>query len=131
MADVGWEAHVAIYSALNTALSGVATVHDGTAPQGQAYPYVTISQQDSAPNDFLNSYMDDRLFTLSVWSEYKGSMEVHQIITSIYGALHQQKLSMSAGSMVRSMVERSFNRPDIDGETHMGTVIVRVITEHN
>ena len=130
MADVGWEAHVAVYSALNTALSGTATVHDGTAPQGQAYPYVTISQQDSVPRDFLSSYMDERLFTLTVWSEYQGSKEVHEIITTIYGALHQQKLSMTAGTMVRAMIERSFNRPDADGETHQGTVIVRVITEH-
>ena len=131
MADVGWEAHVAVYSALSTALSGTATVHDGIAPQNTAYPYVTISQQDSAPRDFLNSYMDDRLFTLTVWSTYAGSKEVHEIITTIVTALHQKKLSMTAGTMVRAIVETKMNRPDIDGKTFHGTVVVRVITTHN
>lgn len=129
MADVGWEAHVAVYAALDDALS--CPVYDGIAPQGQAKPYVTISQQDSASNDFLASRMDERFFTLTVSSEYDGSKEVHEIITAIYGALHQQKLSMTAGTMVRSIVRDSLNRPDIDGETHQGTVIVRVITTHN
>ena len=128
MADVGWEAHVAVYSALDIALTP--SVYDGIAPQNAAKPYVTISQQDSAPRDFLNDRMDDRLITLTVWSTYAGSKEVHEIVTAIYGALHQQKLAMSAGRMVRATIERSFNRPDIDGLTYQGTVIVRVITEH-
>lgn len=130
MADVGFEAHVAIYAALNTALTGTASVFDGIAPQNSTYPYVTISQQDSAPRDFLDSYMDERLFTLTVWSTYDGSKEVHEIITTINTTLHQKKLTMTAGTMVRAMVERSFNRPDADGKTHQGTVIVRVITTH-
>jgi hypothetical protein len=130
MADVGWEAHVAVYAALNTALSGTATVHDGTAPQNTAYPYVTISQSDAAPTDFLNSYKTDRLITLTVWSDYPGSKEVQAIIATINTTLHQQKLTMTAGTMVRSIVERQMARPDIDGETFQGTVVVRVITEH-
>lgn len=131
MADVGRETQVAIYAALNTALTGTATVHDGTAPQGEAYPYVTISQQDAAPSDFLNSYMDERLFTLTIWSQYQGQEQVQSIIALITTALHQQKLSMTSGSMVRAIVERKISRPDIDGKTYQGTVVVRVITEHS
>lgn len=131
MADVGWEAHVAIYSTLSTALTGTATVHDGVASQNTAYPYVTISQQDAAPTDFLSGYKTDRLFTLTVWSTYAGSKQVTDIITLINTALHQKKLSMTAGTMVRATVERTFSRPDIDGVTFHGTVVVRVITEHN
>ena len=131
MADVGWETQVAVYTALNTALSGTATVHDGVAPQGMAYPYVTISQQDSRPIDGLNDYRDDRLITLTVWSIHKGQKEVQQIIALINTALHQKKLTLSAGRMVRAIVERKISRPDLDGETFMGTVVVRVITEHS
>ena len=52
------------------------------------------------------------------------------MVANIEAALHQQKLPMDAGRMVRAFVTRKRTVPDIDGETFQGAVTVRLIFEH-
>ncbi len=119
--------HKAILDALRVALA--VPVYDDV-PQGAAYPYVVISSQVARPNDPLSSRRDESFVYLNVWSRYSGQREVLDIMALIDGALHQQRLPMESGRMVRLYVIRRLPQREPDNETFMGTVTVRALTEH-
>lgn len=135
MTDPGWSLQKAIFSALDAALS--VPVYDAV-PQDAVQPYVVLASQLSVPDDPLNSRRDERHFYINVWSGKgdssglgpKGQRQALEIMGQIDAALHQARLPMDTGRMVRSYVVRKLSQPDIDGETWVGRVTVRVITEH-
>ena len=127
MTDPSLPLQKAILEALQTALD--TPVYDDV-PQGAAYPYVVISNQVIRPDDPLTRRRDDRFVYLSVWSEYAGQFEVLNIMAAIDATLHQARLPMESGRMVRSYVVRKITQREPDNKTFMGMTTVRVITEH-
>lgn len=135
MSNPGWELQVAVFQALNGKLTGASgqnvPVYDGIAPQGSKYPYVILDGQAMTPDDPLASRRDLRFVYLSVWSTYRGQMEVHQILGQAYELLHEERLPMADGCrMVRIRVTRQQTSRDADEATYMGTLTLEARIEH-
>ena len=135
MSNPGWELQVAIFQALNGNLTGATgqnvPIYDGIAPQGSRYPYVILDSQAMTPDDPLASRRDMRFVYLSVWSTYRGQMEVHQILGQAYELLHEERLPMAEGyRMVRIRVTRQQTSRDADEATYMGTLTLEARIEH-
>jgi hypothetical protein len=125
--DYQWAMQKALYAALDAALS--VPVYDGKAPHSCALPYVTVGDVIEQPADSLSGRRTEAFVTLSVWSRYRGKKEVSGIVADIDAALHEKKLAMEHGRMIRVRVVRKRIAPDIDGETFMGSVTLRVLYE--
>ena len=121
-------AHKAIFTALTAALSPI-KAYDAV-PQGAAYPYVVIDSQEQTPDDPLTSRRDERMFYLSIWSQYRGQKEVLDILSLVDSALHQQRLAMDEGRCVRVYVENKRTMREPDNLTFQGAAKVRFILEH-
>ena len=135
MSNPGWALQVAVFQALNGNLTGASgqnvPIYDGIAPQGSRYPYVILDSQAMAPDDPLASRRDMRFVYLSVWSTYRGQMEVHQILGQAYELLHEERLPMADGyRMVRIRVTRQQTSRDADEATYMGTLTLEARIEH-
>ena len=135
MSDAGWQLQRAIFQALDGSLTGTSgqnvPVYDGIAPQGSRYPYVILDGQAMTSDDPLASRRDMRFVYLSVWSTYRGQMEVHQILGQAYELLHEERLPMADGyRMVRIRVTRQQTSRDADEATYMGTLTLEARIEH-
>ena len=127
MSDTGLAIHSAIRTALQGALS--ASVYD-SVPSSGSMPYVVMDSQMTMPIDPLASRRDEVMVYLTVWTEYRGQAQALGIINTIYDTLHQARLTMSTGRMVRAYVIRRMTEPDLDEEIHKGKATVRAIVEH-
>jgi len=118
--------HDAVYSRLNSQLS--VPVYDH-APQGAAFPYVTLSAHDVIAQDSqgINAGLHD--ITLTVWSDHRGQQEVLDLMGEIYDALHHFEASLSSGVAVLMQIAERRATQDADGVTYMGTVTVEIIAQ--
>jgi hypothetical protein len=128
MSDPSLATQKAIFEALSSGLSPVKVY--SAVPQGTSYPYVSMDSMVTMPDDPLAKRRDERILYLSVWSRYHGNKEVQQIMTSIYNLLHQVRLPMDTGRMVKCFVKSRVCRRESDNLTFQGAVVLRVITEH-
>lgn len=127
MTDTSWALWVAVYDRLTADLS--VPVYE-RAPEGSAYPYVTLDSEDLQQMDALRKTRDDRYLSLVVWSNFDGSSEVRKIIDGIQDALHRAPLTLTSGRVIAAYVTRRRVAKDADGRTFMGNVTVRVWTEN-
>ncbi|MVF50582.1 DUF3168 domain-containing protein [Pseudomonas monteilii] len=127
MADPSFALQVALYDRLSAGLP--CPVHDGV-PDNTAFPYVTIDSSITDEADFLASRKDQRFLYLSVWSQYQGQKEVHEIMSAVDALLHNQPLPLTTGHVVSMQVKRKQTRREPDGITYQGAVTLRVITQH-
>jgi len=127
MADPAFALQVALYDRLAAGLP--CPVHDGV-PDNAPFPYVTLDSSISDAADFLASRKDQRFLYLSVWSQYQGQKEVHEIMAAIDGLLHNQPLPLTTGHVVGMQVTRKQTSREPDGMTYQGAVTLRVITQH-
>ncbi|WP_150801651.1 DUF3168 domain-containing protein, partial [Pseudomonas fluorescens] len=100
-------------------------------PAGTMYPYVTLDYEavdNTTP--VSGKKRENRLFYLSVWSSYKGQAEVKRINGEIAAALDEVPLPLSTGTAVSVRVLRAGTHREPDGVTYMGSVTLRIITQH-
>ena len=64
------------------------------APQGAAFPYVTIGEDDFRIFDAQESFNFDALARIHTWSRSGSKAEVKAIIGAVYAALHDFDLLM-------------------------------------
>lgn len=98
-------------------------------PMDTPYPYVTIDSEtltNSSPISGRNRAQ--RLFYLSVWSDYQGQAEVKRLNGEIYQALNERPLELSVGRAVSVRVQNMTSNREPDGRTYQGSVTVRIIT---
>lgn len=127
MADPAFALQVALHDRLAAGLP--CPVHDGV-PDNSPFPYVTLDSSVSDAADFLASRKDQRFLYLSVWSQYQGQREVHEIMAAIDGLLHNQPLPLATGHVVGMQVTRKQTSREPGGLTYQGAVTLRVITQH-
>lgn len=127
MADPAWALQVALHARLEAGLS--CPVHDGV-PDNSPFPYVTLDSAVSDAADFLASRKDQRFLYLSVWSQYQGQNEVHEIMAKIDALLHNQPLVLTTGHVIGMQVTRKQTSREPDGRTYQGAVTLRVLTQH-
>ena len=113
----------AIYTALDTALS--CAVYD-YVPTGASYPYVVIDSQLATDRQNLGSQRERIFVYLSVWSDYKGSKEVLDLMRTIRTTLQNTRPTLTSGTVVNMVVSRETTDRDVDGQTFMGRVTLDV-----
>ena len=128
MRDPGLALQTALYQRLTAALNPV-RVYDSVPPD-TPYPYVTLDYEISSNASPLSGKKrENRLFYLSVWSNYEGQDEVKRINAQISEALSEVKLLLSTGNVVSVRVLRTSTSREPDGKTFMGSVTLRIITQ--
>lgn len=127
MTDLSWLLQQALLAALDEALD--CAVYDAV-PQGAAYPYVVLGDEVVRNSDPVSGRRrDTRYRYLHIWSQHKGQREVQEIIAAIDAALHEKRLNLTAGDVVSVRVDNSSTSRDADGETFMGRVTLKLITQ--
>ena len=133
--DPGQATQEAIVAALKAELvdsspNRATGIYDGVAPPGTPAPYVTFGDENTVPLNFLVAVKEDRFIQCGVWSTARGKHEIRAIFKGFYRALHNKRLPLSEGNMVVCQVERTRITRDADDVTFMGSVTLRVMTEH-
>lgn len=133
MSSPGLELQKAIYLKLRNdvplvTLLGGAKIYDDT-PQRTEFPYVTFGRSVMRDWSTGTDKGHEHIVTLHVWSRAAGRRQVHEIISAIEAALHDQSLSMADFRLVNLRHENSDARRDPDGETYHGAVRYRATTE--
>ena len=123
---------LALQKALFDKLSAILTVPVFEAvPAKTPYPYVTLDYEVSSnASPMSGKKRESRLFYLTVWSTYKGQAEVKRINSEIAGALDGVALPLSTGRAILVRVLRTETNREPDGVTFMGSVTLRIITQH-
>ena len=128
MSNPGLALQKALYEKLSASLS--APVFDAV-PEGTPYPYVTLDYEATDNTTPISGKKrENRLFYLSVWSNYQGLAEVKRINGEIADALDEVALPLSTGTAVSVRVVRTETNREPDGKTYMGSVTLRIITQH-
>lgn len=128
MSDPTLALQKALYERLAEALD--CPVFDAV-PDKQSYPYVTLDREFSKnTSPITGKQRENRLFYLSVWSDYPGQKVVKQIMMDIAAALNEKPLPLETGRAVSVRVARTESTRDRDGKTYMGSVTLRIITQH-
>ena len=117
-----------IYATLNgdsnlTSTLG-ASIYDDV-PQGSAYPFVSIGEEQS--NEYGTMDLDgmDTALTIHVWSRYDGAKETKDILDRIHTLLHDSSLSVTGFNLVSLRFEFSDIMRDPDGVTRHGVIRFR------
>lgn len=132
MADLSGALQVAIYAAVDAALTQDVydAVPDGTADDD--FPYVTVNDIQALDWSTKSFVGQDFAVNLHVWSRYAGNKEIQDIYTALHTALHNAALSVSGASTVICRYEAS-QTPflDPDGRTRHGVIRFRVVLHHS
>tara|TARA_X000001382_G_scaffold62661_1_gene43310 strand:- start:957 stop:1364 length:408 start_codon:yes stop_codon:yes gene_type:complete len=117
-----------IYATLNgdsnlTSTLG-ASIYDDV-PQGSAYPFVSIGEEQS--NEYGTMDLDgmDTALTIHVWSRYDGAKQTKDILDRIHTLLHDSSLSVTGFNLVNLRFEFSDIMRDPDGVTRHGVIRFR------
>jgi len=130
MSDPGLALQKALFDRLS--LPGVIScpVFD-CVPEKTPLPYVVMDTEISSNTTPISGKKrETRLFYISVWSNHKGQSEVKRINAEIAAALDEVPLPLSVGTAISVRVLRTETNREPDGKTFMGSVVVRVITQH-
>lgn len=128
MSNPGLALQKALFEKLSASLS--APVFDAV-PEGTPYPYVTLDYEVTDNTTPVSGRKrENRLFYLSVWSSYQGQAEVKRINGEIADALDEVALPLGTGTAVSVRVVRTETNREPDGKTYMGSVTLRIITQH-
>ena len=104
-----------------------------SVPEKTRLPYVVMDTEISSnATPISGKKRENRLFYISVWSDYKGQREVKLINAEVAAALDRVALSLPAdqGRVVAVSVLRTETNREPDGKTFMGSIVVRIITQH-
>lgn len=119
-----------IYATLNgdsnlTSTLGASIFDD--VPQGSAYPFVSIGEEQS--NEYGTMDLDgmDTALTIHVWSRYDGAKQTKDILDRIHTLLHDSSLSVTGFNLVNLRFEFSDIMRDPDGVTRHGVIRFRAI----
>ena len=128
MSNPGLALQKALFEKLSASL---ATPVLDDVPAGTAYPYVTLDYEvTDNTTPISGKKRENRLFYLSVWSDYPGQAEVKRINAEIADALDEVGLPLETGTAVSVRVLRTETNREPDGKTYMGAVTLRIITQH-
>ncbi len=137
MADHQLETQRTIYNRLLTWADLIAVIGDGASPE-RARVYDNVPQGvwgendqsftgyvvigDDTANEGGTKSRDGQEITVTIhtWSRKNGKREIKQMQSAIYGALHDQSLSVIGGNMINLRWEFAESFMDQDGHTRHG-----------
>lgn len=130
MANYQWAAQLAVFEALEAALSDISVPVFDHVPPDQSYPYVSLDKQIVRRADCYDAQAADHLIWLTVWSDYRGMKEVTDILSVIEETFHRKKLTLSEGTAVAPKVSNVSASPDVDGLTYMGRAVIEFYIDY-
>lgn len=127
-----WEFQQALFTALNgdstlTTTLGASIFDDVPDHQAVTFPYVVIGEDtmlDYSTKDLVGS---DVTVTLHVWSQYRGSKEVKQVMDRVHTLLHDSNLTVTGRNLINLRSEFSDVLRDPDGITRHGVMRFRAV----
>ncbi|MGQ0671673.1 MAG: DUF3168 domain-containing protein [Hyphomicrobium sp.] len=133
MANAGLELQKSVFAALSghaalTSLLGGARIYDDV-PRGADYPYVTLGESTLRDWSTGSDTGDEHVLTVHVWSRAAGRKQLHEIMGTLRGALHEAALMVTGHRLINLRHEFSDARREPDGETYHGVVRYRAVTE--
>lgn len=103
-----------------------ATIVDDV-PHGTAYPFITMGDARSSEYDTKTDVGGEITIELHLWSQYKGSKEVKQMMDRCHSLLHNSSLSVTGFNLINLRFEFSDIMRDPDGITRHGVMRYRAI----
>lgn len=97
-------------------------------PQGEAFPYVVIGEEESRPWDLDCKSGSATLVTVHAFSRYQGSKEVKDIGAAIYDILHNCRMELDGFSAAVFAHEMQTTMLEGDGVTRHLVTRFRVLT---
>lgn len=125
MSLVAWPLQQAVVAALKAALP--VPVLDHVPPETRP-PYVKVGEFVAADTSTKVEEGEETSLTIHVWSIYKGSREVREIMGQIKAALHLRPLTLSGHALVTLRFVSAQDFDDPDGITRHGVVRLRALT---
>lgn len=127
-----WELQQAIYSELSgdselTSTLGASVYDDVPDHQAVTFPYVNIGEDttlDYSTKDLVGS---ETTLNMHVWSRYRGSKEVKQIMDRVHSLLHDSNLTVTGRNLINLRAEFSDVLRDPDGITRHGVMRFRAV----
>ena len=89
-------------------------------PENTAFPYVKVGEETSVDNGTKTLQGNEHTLVIHTFSRYRGSKETKEIISRIYGLLHESDLNISGASLVYLRFEFSDIIKENDGLTTHG-----------
>lgn len=89
MIDI-WPIQQAVYTAL-AAVPATYPVYDAV-PQGTAYPYLTLGDDDALPDEEISDLSADIAMRVNAWSRYTGKKQVRAMLEFVRSRLHGQDI---------------------------------------
>ena len=129
-ADSSWELQKTIYQTLTgdpTLMGMVTGVHDH-APQGAAFPYITIGEATAQPWGAAGLDGIEATLSLHVWSRSPGRKEVKRIVAEMHRLLHDADLAVTGHALVSIRFQFGETFRDPDGITYHGFSRYRAVT---
>jgi hypothetical protein len=99
-----------------------------SVPNDLPFPFVSMDTHQTLDNSSSETEGFIHLFYMSVWSDYRGRMQVEQMLGALWRTLHERNLSLENGRHVLCRVTEQNIRLDADGLTHQGSLVVRIQT---
>ncbi|MBW1784666.1 MAG: DUF3168 domain-containing protein [Deltaproteobacteria bacterium] len=130
-----WAIQVAVKTKLDAASALTALLNDGVnsirdgVRQDDGFPYIAIYDVASQEEDTMAVNGLESLYSIHIWSRYKGQKEVRQIMDEVYNALHNQPLTISGSTHIMTLFKSSDTFTEEDGETRRGIANFRIVTE--
>ena len=102
-----------------------------SVPDKTPLPYVVLDTEISSNTTPISGKKrENRLFYISVWSNHNGQSEVKRINAEVAAALDRVALPLTVGRAVSVSVLRTETNREPDGKTFMGSIVVRILTQH-
>lgn len=128
MADPSLALQTALYQRLTEECT--APVYD-SVPDDAPYPYITLDSEHTINQSPLKgTERDERLFYLSIWSDYQGQAEVKRLLGEIRAAVNRRPLPLTTGRVLLVNYLRGESIREPDGVTFMGSVTLQIILTH-
>jgi hypothetical protein len=115
-------------TAVQALLGNPARIYDHVPP-GAVFPYVVFGPVVTRPYDDKDRTGFEQTVTLDIWSRYRGSKEVKDILQAIYDVLHRAELDVEDEVFVSCEFVGADVVPESDGLIYRGEVRFDVITQ--
>jgi hypothetical protein len=96
-------------------------------PEETAYPYVQLGEDTATDYSTKDSIGSEVSVNIDVWSRYRGSLEVKNIMDRVHTLLHDSSLSVTGSNFINMRFEFSDIIRDPDGITRHGVMRFRAI----
>lgn len=130
MAFHSYELQASVYAKL-TSTASVNNLVGGRiyddVPQGTAYPFIQIGEESIIDNSTKTLQGQSITVNVHVFSEYRGKLEVKNILSAIYDALHDSDMIVDEANLINFRFEFSDIVVESDGITRHGVMRFRAI----